>query len=55
MATERWLQDFAYRIQPGFPVFAFAFLSAFLIAMAAVLLQTFRAARDNPIAALRSE
>ncbi len=55
MATERWLQDFAYRIQPGFPVFAFAFLSAFLIAMAAVLLQTFRAARDNPINALRSE
>lgn len=55
MATERWLQDFAYRIQPGFPVFAFAFLSAFLIAMAAVLLQTFRAARDNPIDALRSE
>jgi len=55
MATERWLQDFAYRIQPGFPVFAFAFLSAFLIAMAAVLLQTFRAARDNPVDSLRSE
>jgi len=55
MATERWLQDFAYRIEPGLPVFIFAFLSAFLIAMAAVLLQTFRAARDNPVNALRSE
>jgi ABC-type antimicrobial peptide transport system permease subunit len=37
------------------PVFAFAFLSAFLIAMAAVLLQTFRAARENPATALRCE
>ncbi len=55
MATARWLQDFAYRIEPGLPVFAFAFLSAFLIALAAVLLQTFRAARDNPVNALRSE
>ena len=55
LASERWLQDFAYRIQPGFPVFAFAFLSAFLIAMAAVLLQSLRAARDNPVNALRSE
>ena len=33
IATTRWLQDFAYRIEPGFPVFAFAFLSAFLIAL----------------------
>jgi putative ABC transport system permease protein len=55
VATSRWLQDFAYRIQPGFPVFAFAFLSAFLIAMAAVLLQSIRAARDNPVDSLRSE
>ncbi|HSQ35283.1 MAG TPA: FtsX-like permease family protein [Candidatus Binatia bacterium] len=55
MATERWLQDFAYHVQPGFPVFAFAFLSAFLIAMAAVLLQSYRAARDNPVDSLRSE
>ncbi len=55
IATARWLQDFAYRIQPGFPVFAFAFLSAFLIAMGAVLLQSFRAARDNPVDSLRSE
>jgi putative ABC transport system permease protein len=55
VATSRWLQDFAYHIQPGFSVFAFAFLSAFLIAMAAVLLQSYRAARDNPVESLRSE
>jgi putative ABC transport system permease protein len=55
VATTSWLQDFAYRIEPGFSVFAFAFLSAFLIAMAAVLLQTLRAARDNPVNSLRSE
>jgi putative ABC transport system permease protein len=55
IATSRWLQDFAYRIEPGFSVFAFAFISAFLIAIAAVLLQTLRAARDNPVDSLRSE
>jgi len=55
LATERWLQDFAYRIEPGYPVFTFAFLSAFVIAMAAVLLQTMRAARNNPVDSLRSE
>ncbi|MBE0665165.1 MAG: FtsX-like permease family protein, partial [Candidatus Aminicenantes bacterium] len=55
LASERWLQDFAYRIQPGFAVFAFAFLSAFLIAMAAVLLQSLRAIRDNPVNSLRCE
>ena len=55
LASERWLQDFAYRIQPGFTVFAFAFFSAFLIAMAAVLLQSLRAIRDNPVNSLRSE
>ena len=55
MATTLWLQDFAYRIQPGFPVFAFAFLATFAIAMAAVLLQALRSARDNPVDELRSE
>ncbi|MBU4267509.1 MAG: hypothetical protein KJ808_01465 [Acidobacteria bacterium] len=55
IAMTRWLQDFAYRIQPGFTVFAFAFFSAFLIAMAAVLLQSLRAIRDNPVNSLRSE
>jgi len=55
IATARWLQDFAYRIEPGFSVFAFAFISAFLIAIAAVLLQTLRAARNNPVDSLRSE
>ena len=55
IATARWLQDFAYRIEPGFSIFAFAFISAFLIAIAAVLLQTLRAARNNPVDSLRSE
>ncbi len=55
LASSRWLMDFAYRIRPGFPVFAFAFLSAFLIAMAVALLHTLRAARANPADALRCE
>jgi len=55
MATILWLQGFAYRIQPGFAVFAFAFLATFAIAMSAVLLQALRSARDNPVDALRCE
>jgi putative ABC transport system permease protein len=55
IATSRWLRDFAFHIQPGLPIFVFAFVSAFLIAMAAVLLQSYRAARDNPVDSLRCE
>jgi len=55
LATNRWLQDFAYRIQPGLLVFAFSFFASFMISMAAVLLQSRRAARDNPVNALRCE
>ena len=55
LAANKWLQDFAYRIKPGIPVFAFALAAAFLIALAAVLVQGIKADRDNPADVLRHE
>ncbi|MBN2430836.1 MAG: ABC transporter permease [Acidobacteria bacterium] len=54
-AMERWLQDFAYRVQPEAPVFIFAMLAAVLIAMTAVIFQGWRAAGEKPVDTLRSE
>lgn len=51
----RWLQDFAYKIELSWWIFAIAGIIAFLIALITVSWQTFRAARRNPIEALRYE
>lgn len=52
---DRWLQNFAYKIELSWWIFAFAGLMAFLIALITVSWQTFIAARRNPIEALRYE
>jgi len=49
------LQDFAYRITIGIDVFLFSGLLALLIALLTVSFQSFRAARTNPVKALRYE
>lgn len=54
-AMNRWLQNFAYRIEIGIYHFIFAGLIALLIALATVSFQTFKAARANPTEALRYE
>jgi putative ABC transport system permease protein len=51
----QWLQDFAYRIDLGWWVFALAGVSALLIALFTVSFQAIKAAVANPIKALRSE
>jgi putative ABC transport system permease protein len=51
----RWLSGFAYRIELGAGFFAMAIAGALLIAAATVAVQTVRAARTRPIAALRAE
>jgi putative ABC transport system permease protein len=51
----RWLGGFAYRIELGAGFFAMAIAGAVLIAAATVAVQTVRAARTRPIAALRAE
>ena len=52
---DRWLQNFAYKIDINWWVFALAGIMAFLIALITVSWQTFLAARRNPVEALRYE
>ena len=54
-AMQRWLEDFAYRIDLGVSVFALAGGLALLIALLTVCLQAVRAALANPADSLRYE
>lgn len=54
-AMNRWLQDFAYRIQIEWWVFALAGLTAVGIALLTVSFQSVKAALMNPVKSLRSE
>ena len=51
----RWLQDFAYKIDIEWWVFALAGLLAVGIALLTVSFQSIRAALMNPVKSLRSE
>ena len=51
----RWLQDFAYRIEVSWWMFALAGLGSIVIAIATVSFQAIRAALANPVNSLRSE
>jgi putative ABC transport system permease protein len=51
----RWLQNFAYRINIGLGTFILAALLALVIALLTVGYQAVRAARVNPVDALRYE
>jgi putative ABC transport system permease protein len=50
-----WLQDFAFRVDIGWWVFALAALIAVVIALTTVSFQAIRAALSNPVKSLRSE
>ncbi len=54
-AMNRWLQDFAYRVEIGWWVFALAGGVALLIALLTVSTQAVKAALANPVEALRYE
>lgn len=54
-AMNKWLQDFAYRINIGWWVFVVAGLSAILIALITVSFQAIKAALTNPVKSLRTE
>jgi putative ABC transport system permease protein len=55
LGVSRWLESFAYRIEPGLGVFVAAGVLAGLVAFAAVGYHAFRAATADPVNALRSE
>jgi putative ABC transport system permease protein len=54
-ATNKWLQDFAYRINIGAWIFVLAGVIALLIAMLTVSFQAVKAAISNPVKSLRTE
>jgi putative ABC transport system permease protein len=54
-AMNRWLQNFTYRIEMNWWMFALASGSALLIALLTVSWQAVRAARANPVESLRYE
>ncbi len=54
-AMNRWLQDFAYRINIGWWIFIAAGIIALLIALITVSSQAIKAALANPVKSLRTE
>ncbi len=54
-AADRWLQGFAYRIDPGLGLFVAGGLVALATAWLTASYHTLRAAQANPVNALRSE
>jgi len=51
----KWLEEFAYRINIDWWVFVLSALAAIFIAMATISIQVVKAARANPINSLRAE
>jgi len=51
----KWLQNFAYRVQVSWWIFAVAGLIALLIALVTVSFQAIKAAVSNPVKSLRTE
>ncbi len=54
-AMDRWLQDFSYRINISWWVFALSGLAAILIALVTVSTQALKTAITNPVDSLRNE
>jgi putative ABC transport system permease protein len=52
---DKWLQDFAYRINISWWVFILAGATAVLIALLTVSFQAIKAAIANPVKSLRTE
>ena len=50
-----WLENFAYRVDVGIVVFMAASVITYIIALATVSMQAYRAARLNPVDTLRDE
>ena len=55
LAARHWLQDYAYRVEPGVTVFVAGGLVALTVAWITASWHTLRAAHANPVDSLRSE
>ncbi len=55
LATQRWLEEFAYRVDVSWPIFLMAGLTALGIALLTVSYQAIRAALADPVESLRYE
>jgi putative ABC transport system permease protein len=53
--SEKWLENFYYRISPGIPTFLGGLITAMLIALLTISYRTVKAARANPAESLRYE
>ncbi len=51
----RWLEDFAFRINLNIFVFLFAGVLAMIIALVTVRYQTMQAANSNPVKSIQNE
>jgi putative ABC transport system permease protein len=54
-AMDKWLQDFAYRIEIGWWIFALAGGFSLLITLLTVSYQAIKAGLENPVKSLRTE
>lgn len=54
-AMNNWLEDFPYRVNLGWCVFAVAGITSLLIALITVSFQIIKAAFANPVKSLRTE
>jgi putative ABC transport system permease protein len=52
---DKWLQDFAYRVDISWWIFALAGVVAIVIALLTVGYQSIKAALANPVKSLRTE
>ena len=55
MAMKKWLDNFAYHIEPQWWMFVFAGFATITIALVTVSFQTLKAAKANPVDSLRDE
>jgi len=55
LVTQQWLQNFVYRVDVGWQIFAWTGFGALLIALLTVSWQSVKAAVSNPVDSLRSE
>lgn len=54
-AMDKWLENYAYRIEQSWTTFLIAGLSVLIISIAAISFHTWRAASQNPVKALKYE